>query len=67
MRRYNQIMEKFWLVIAIVSFIYGVYMVGKIGLAQGGMYLIMSFVAVALFYLRYYANKRYKKEDQKDA
>lgn len=58
-------MEKFWLVIAIVSFVYGVYMIGKFGIAEAGLYLLMPFIAGALYYLRYYARKRLdRKNDQ---
>jgi hypothetical protein len=67
MQKYNLFMEKFWMVIAIVSFVYGVYMVGKFGLADAGLYLLMPLIAGTLYYLRSYARKRAEREnDQKD-
>ncbi len=55
------------MVIAIVSFVYGVYMIGKFGLADAGLYLIMPLIAGALYYLRSYARKRAEREnDQKN-
>ncbi len=67
MRKYNLFMEKFWMVIAIVSFVYGVYMIRKFGLADAGLYLIMPLIAGALYYLRSYARRRAEREnDQKD-
>jgi len=63
MKKYNLIMEKFWLVAAILSFIYAVYMVGKAGLIDAGIYLVMPAIAATLFYLRYYTRKRIEKEE----
>ncbi len=55
------------MVIAIVSFVYGVYMIRKFGLADAGLYLIMPLIAGALYYLRSYARRRAEREnDQKD-
>lgn len=55
------------MVIAIVSFVYGVYMVGKFGLADAGLYLLMPLIAGTLYYLRSYARKRAERENnQKD-
>ncbi|MEZ4721567.1 MAG: hypothetical protein R2813_06775 [Flavobacteriales bacterium] len=54
-------MEKFWLVIAILSFVYAVYMIGKQGLSESIIYLIFPLVAGALFYMRYFMRKRFEK------
>ena len=66
MYKYNLFMEKLWLVIAIASFVYGVYMVGKEGLIDAGIYLVFPFIAATLFYLRYYTRKRIEKEKEQD-
>jgi len=60
-------MEKFWLVIAIVSFVYGVYMIGKFGLVDAGLYLLMPLIAATLFYLRLYARRRMEKENDQNS
>ena len=59
-------MEKFWLFIAIASFIYAVYTIGAQGLAEAGINLIMPVIAAALYYLRYYTRKRIEKEENRD-
>ena len=55
------------MIIAIVSFVYGVYSVGKFGLVEAGLYLLMPLIAGALFYLRYYTRKRMEKENDQDS
>lgn len=65
MKKYHLIMEKFWLVAAILSFGYAVYLIGKHGIAQEGINLIMPVIAAALYYLRYYTRKRIEKEEEK--
>ncbi|MDB9708306.1 hypothetical protein OAB13_00255 [Salibacteraceae bacterium] len=67
MKKYNIFMEKFWMIIAIVSFVYGVYSVGKFGLLEAGLYLLMPLIAGTLFYLRYYTRKRMEKENDQDS
>ncbi|MEX2597444.1 MAG: hypothetical protein WEC59_10995 [Salibacteraceae bacterium] len=66
MKKYHLIMEKFWLIAAILSFVYAVYMIGKFGLIESGIYLVMPFIAVALYYLRYYTRKRIEKEEEQN-
>lgn len=63
MERYNKFMEKFWLVAAIVSFIYAVYKIGQSGLADAAVFLIVPMGAGALFSMRYFARKRLGKRD----
>lgn len=59
-------MERFWLVIAILTAFYAVYMVGKNGLGESLMYLVFPIIAGALFYLRYYARKRFGRDNSED-
>lgn len=66
MNSYHLFMERFWLLISIISFVYGVYMIGKFGLAEAGIYLVMPAVAGALFYLRFYTRKRMKNERENE-
>lgn len=63
MKTYHLIMEKFWLVAAILSFIYAVYTIGQSGLAQAGLNLVMPLIAGALYYLRRYTRKRFEKNE----
>ncbi|MEQ9186264.1 MAG: hypothetical protein RLP15_00910 [Cryomorphaceae bacterium] len=67
MQKYNIIMERFWLVVAIGTFIFAVYQLGKFGLASSGISFIMALVAASLFYLRYYMRKRHEREQEKDS
>lgn len=63
MNQYHKFMEKFWLVTAIISFLYAVYMIGKYGIAERGILLIMPVIAAALFYLRYFTRKRFERDN----
>ena len=56
-------MTWFWMVFAIVGFIYAVYMIGAKGLFEAGIYLIFPFVAGFLSYMRYFTRKRMEKEE----
>lgn len=67
MLKYNIIMERFWLIVAIGTFIFAVYQLGKFGLASSGISFIMALVAASLFYLRYYMRKRHEREQEKDS
>jgi len=66
MNQYHKFMEKFWLIIAIATFIYAVYMIGKYGLAEQGILLIMPAIAAALFYLRYFTRKRFGQDKDRE-
>ena len=58
MKKYHLIMEKFWLAVAVLTFIFAVYKIGQNGIMQEGINLIMPLIAAALYYLRYYTRKR---------
>lgn len=67
MNQYHKIMERFWLIVAIVSFVYAVYMMGKIqDIGESVIYLLFPLVAGLLFYMRYYTRKRYERERGND-
>lgn len=61
MNQYHNIMEKFWLIIAIVSFVYAVFKIGRDGLENSLILLVFPIVAAALFYMRYFMRKRFEK------
>lgn len=64
MNKYNLFMERLWLVVAILSFAYATYMIGKYSFDQYGIYLLMPLVAASLFYMRYSVRKRMDKKDK---
>lgn len=64
MKKYHLIMEKFWLIAAILSFVYAVYTIGAYGLAQAGINLVMPVIAAALYYLRYWTRKRLERDEE---
>jgi hypothetical protein len=66
MSKYNLFMEKFWLVVAVLTFIFGVYQMGKFGLSEAGISFIMALVAAGLFYLRYYARRRFERNQDRE-
>lgn len=45
-------MEKFWLVIAILTSIYGIYMVAQLGLEEAKWYVFFPIVAILFYYTR---------------
>ena len=67
MKKYNVIMERFWMLMAVVSFIYAVYMIGAKGIIEAGIYLIFPFVAGMLSYMRYFTRKRIEKGEAEKA
>lgn len=64
MNNYHRIMEKFWLVVAILTFVFGVYKVGQVGLRNALMYLAFPALAAGMFYARYYARKRFEDKEK---
>ncbi len=52
MKKYNRIMEIFWLVVAVITFFFSVYRLTKVGLSEGYMFLFMPVIAGILFGLR---------------
>jgi hypothetical protein len=61
MNQYHKIMEKFWLLMAIVSFVYAVYMFGKRGLEDSMIYFLFPLVAAGLYYMRYFMRKKFEQ------
>jgi hypothetical protein len=67
MNQYHKIMEKFWLLMAIVSFVYAVYKSGQAGnFADTAIYFLFPLIAAVLFYLRYYVRKKAENESRED-
>lgn len=63
MNQYHKIMEKFWLLMAIISFIYAVYKSGQTGnFADTAILFLFPLIAAILFYLRYYVRKKAERE-----
>jgi uncharacterized membrane protein len=64
MKNYNKIMEVFWLVVAIVTFVYAIIQMLKpeIGL-NGAIMLIPPIAAFGMYYLR--RRFRVKQQDEK--
>ena len=61
MNPYHNIMEKFWLVTAIATFLYAVYTIGKSGFDSHAVTsLLLAAAAASLFYSRYYLRKKYE-------
>jgi hypothetical protein len=58
MENYHKIMEKFWLVMAILTFIFAVYKTGEIGISQSAIYFLFPFIGMTLFFMRYYVRKK---------
>ena len=66
MNQYHKIMERFWLFVAIASFIFAVYKTGEIGIGESMMYYLFPFIAGILFYMRYFVRKRFEKRSGED-
>lgn len=62
MSGYHKIMEIFWLAAAILSGMYAFYSLGKIGLEKTGILMALPFVALILFFLRFFTRKRLEKK-----
>lgn len=61
MNQYHKIMEKFWLVVAILSLIFAVYKLGQTqNVADSAIYFLFPVIATVLFYMRYYVRKKYE-------
>jgi len=45
-------MEKFWLAVAILTSIYGIYMVTKLGIVEAKWYVFFPIVAILFYYTR---------------
>jgi membrane protease YdiL (CAAX protease family) len=66
MNQYHKIMEVFWLLIAVVSLAYAMYMAGQSSFEESSMYFLFPVVAGILFSLRYFMRKRFEKMKDED-
>lgn len=66
MNKYHLIMEKFWLVIAGVSFVFAVYKAGQIGISAASMFFLFPVIAAVLFGMRYFVRKKFEKYKDED-
>jgi len=60
MEKYNRIMEYFWMVAAILSFLYAIYLLGATSLEEAWVFFIMPLIAGFLFAMRRYMRKKMK-------
>lgn len=66
MNRYHKIMEKFWLLIAILSLAYAAYKAGQNGVENTLMLFLLPVIAGLLFGMRYFVRKKFEKMQDKD-
>lgn len=64
MRQFHRIMEIFWLSTAIFSLFISIYMVKAAGFKEGGIYLLLPFVATVMFILRRRYRRTLDKQEQ---
>ena len=63
MNAYHKIMEKFWLVMALLSLLFAVFKLGQSqDFAASSIYFLFPMIAAVLFYLRYYVRKKSERE-----
>ena len=67
MKRYNKIMEVFWLVTAILTSVIAAYVIGKKGLADNYHFLFFPLIAGFLFGMRRFMRMRMEKHDAADS
>jgi membrane protein implicated in regulation of membrane protease activity len=48
----NKFMEQFWLMVAIITSIYGIYMVYMLGLVEAKWYVFFPIIAILFYYTR---------------
>ncbi|NND95389.1 MAG: hypothetical protein HKN45_11025 [Flavobacteriales bacterium] len=63
-KKVNNFLEKFWLVLAIGTAVYGLYFVNQFGLEGNVMYLILPLVAFFFFGLRRSMRLRMEKQEK---
>ncbi len=61
MKNFNRIMEKFWLIIAILSVPFAVFYVIQLGWQQGWFYLLFPITAFMMFGYRRFMRSRLDK------
>ncbi|GEM_PF-688789 len=66
METYSKIMEKVWLVAAILALFFAAYKIGQTSFQESGLYLVLPFGTGVMAYLRYYTRKRLSKYKQDD-
>ena len=66
MNQYHNIMEKFWLLIAVVSLAYAMYSAGQTSFEESSTFFLFPVIASVLFGLRYFMRKRFEKMRDED-
>lgn len=66
MRKYNRIMEIFWLVVTVVTVFFSTYRVIKVGFSEGYVFLFMPVIAGILFGMRRRMRKKMDNHPTKE-
>lgn len=64
LKKINNFLEKFWLVVGVGTMIYGIYLVNQTSLSESYMYLIYPIIAFVLFGFRYTLRKRLERAEE---
>lgn len=65
MKHYHRIMELFWLVTAVFTVFFAVYIIYKVGFAEGWLIITLPAISILLFFMRRYARKKHEDDGLK--